>query len=588
MPEEIKQEWEQPDLFPETIQDRSEDITTQEVSKEIERKFLVESLPENLDLYPHQEINQGYIAVTEDGTEIRLRKMGEEYFQTIKSGSGEIRNETEIKITKEQFDALWHITEGKRLEKIRYHIPYGEQIIELDVYRGPLDGFISAEVEFPSSEAGEQFTPPEWFGKDVTKDQRYKNQSIALNGLPEREISQEENEEELNIPEYALEEGINKLAELVREKISRQDSPVIVEVAGGSASGKTSAVAAKLKEMFGEEAVIFSMDDYYRGKMFMEEEAKKGNILNWDQPEALDLAFLKEHLQALKDGNAIQKPVYSFRTGEPAGEQELEPRRVIIIEGLFALNDTIKNEGDVRVFVDIGTHGRILRRLLRDIERTGQKPSDILGYFAEVVEPMHEKYIESTKKNSDMIIRNEYSPEIEAGRSGLHEVQLKFRTAIDAETIRKSGAERLGAVTQTDTYYNPRDKNLVETGEILRIREEGGYRILTYKGPKIESKFRERPKFEFEIDEETEKKFIVIYGNSAKVIKKERTLYQLDGIVFSLDSVSKIENGITTDLGEFVEIRLMSKDSNRAKLDEVLSKLGLDANSGIKESYFEM
>ena len=561
-----------------------------EAPKEIERKFLIKSLPDNLDQYPHQEISQGYVAVSKDGTEVRLRKEGDKYFQTIKSGGAKIRAETEIEITEEQFNSLWQTTKGRRLEKIRYKIPYGNQRIELDVYRGSLEGLITAEIEFSSPEASEQFTPPKWFGKDVTEDQRYKNQVLALSGLPkERAPKEEVGKEKLNIPEYNLEEGIRRLADRVREKISQQEGPIIVEVAGGSASGKTSAVAAKLKEIFGKEAMILSMDDYYRGKTFMEAEAQKGHMLNWDQPEALNLQLLKEHLSELKSGRPVQKPIYSFKTSEPTGTEELQPRRVIIVEGLFALDEAVKSEGDVKVFVDIGTHGRILRRLLRDIERTGQKPSDILGYFAEVVEPMHEKYVESTKRNADIIIKNEYSPKVEAERSGLHEVQLKFRGEIDAEVLRKIGAERLGAVTQVDTYYNPGDRNLVETGEILRIREEEGHRILTYKGPKIESKFRERPKFEFEIDEETEKKFLSIYGDSVKIIKKKRVLYQLDDIVFSVDSVAKIEGGTTTDLGKFIEIRsTSSRGAKKPQINKAIAKLGLNLDQSIKESYFEM
>lgn len=561
-----------------------------EAPKEIERKFLIKSLPDNLDQYPHQEISQGYVAVSKDGTEVRLRKEGDKYFQTIKSGGAKVRAETEIEITEEQFNSLWQTTKGRRLEKIRYKIPYGNQRIELDVYRGSLEGLITAEIEFSSPEASEQFTPPKWFGKDVTEDQRYKNQVLALSGLPkERAPKEEVGKEKLNIPEYNLEEGIRRLADRVREKISQQEGPIIVEVAGGSASGKTSAVAAKLKEIFGKEAMILSMDDYYRGKTFMEAEAQKGHMLNWDQPEALNLQLLKEHLSELKSGRPVQKPIYSFKTSEPTGTEELQPRRVIIVEGLFALDEAVKSEGDVKVFVDIGTHGRILRRLLRDIERTGQKPSDILGYFAEVVEPMHEKYVESTKRNADIIIKNEYSPKVEAERSGLHEVQLKFRGEIDAEVLRKIGAERLGAVTQVDTYYNPGDRNLVETGEILRIREEEGHRILTYKGPKIESKFRERPKFEFEIDEETEKKFLSIYGDSVKIIKKKRVLYQLDDIVFSVDSVAKIEGGTTTDLGKFIEIRsTSSRGAKKPQINKAIAKLGLNLDQSIKESYFEM
>lgn len=574
----------------ESITSPSQETTpNKETPKEIERKFLVKSIPNNLDQYPRQEINQGYIAVSDDGTEVRLRKEGDKYFQTIKSGGGEIRAEIEIEITEEQFNSLWQTTEGKRLEKVRYRIPHGDRVIELDTYHGLLEGLISAEIEFDSPESSDQFIPPEWFGSDVSKDKRYKNQSLAFRGFPKEAMSKkEELKEKLDIPGYKLEEGITRLAELVREKISQQREPVIVEIAGGSASGKTSAVAAKLKEMFEEEAVIFSMDDYYRGKTFMEEEAQKGNMLNWDQPEALNLPLLREHLSELKSGKLIQKPIYSFKTGEPTAIEELQPRRVIIIEGLFAIDEMIKDKGDVKAFIDIGTHGRILRRLLRDIERTGQRPVDILDYFAEVVEPMHEKYIESTKRNADIIISNEYRPKVEAEHSGLHEVQLKFQAVLDAEALRRIGAERLGAVTQVDTYYNPRDRNLVETGEILRIREEGDYRILTYKGPKTESKFRERPKFEFEIDQETESKFLSIYGESVKTIKKERILYKLNDVVFSIDSVSKIENGDAVDLGKFIEIRSISRGGEKPEFNEVLVKLGLDVNQGIKESYFEM
>src|SRR3989338_4818650 len=107
------------------------------------------------------------------------------------------------------------------------------------------------------------------------------------------------------------------------------------------------------------------MDDYYRGKTFMESEARLGNELNWDQPEALDFELLKNHLNELKNGRTIQKPVYNFKTGEPDGTENFPSRRLIITEGLFALDSSLKNYGDVKAFVDIGTHGRILRRLLR-------------------------------------------------------------------------------------------------------------------------------------------------------------------------------------------------------------------------------
>ena len=156
-------------------------------SKEIERKFLVASLPENLDNYRHEEVIQGYIVISRDGTEVRLRKKGDKYFQTVKSGGGKVRAEYEIEISKEQYEGLWQTTEGKRIEKTRYKIPHDGAVIELDVYGGNLNGLVTAEVEFSSEEASGKFVSPLWFGEEATDDKRYKNQSLAIHGLPQKE-----------------------------------------------------------------------------------------------------------------------------------------------------------------------------------------------------------------------------------------------------------------------------------------------------------------------------------------------------------------------------------------------------------------
>jgi CYTH domain-containing protein len=157
-----------------------------EKPKEIERKFLIKSLPEDLEKYAKKEIVQGYVAITPEGTEVRLRQKGKKYFQTVKVGAGKTRGEYEIEITKEQFEALWDSTEGKRVDKVRYDIPISDGLkIELDVYRGDLNGLYSAEVEFPDEAASNKFTPPDWFGKEVTEDKWYKNQNLATKGIPE-------------------------------------------------------------------------------------------------------------------------------------------------------------------------------------------------------------------------------------------------------------------------------------------------------------------------------------------------------------------------------------------------------------------
>ncbi len=535
---------------------------------EIERKFLVRSLPE-LSQFPHDDISQGYVAASDD-LEVRLRQKGGKFFETIKQGSGLTRVERECELAREQFEAFWPATEGRRLEKTRYEIPHANHTIELDVYRSSLEGLVVAEVEFASEEAARSFVPPDWFGKEVTDDPRYKNLSLALHGRP--------------VPVYDLESGVAELVEQIKNNLG--DDPVIVLVAGGSASGKTNSVAKRLKETFQDDAVIISMDDYYRGRKFMDAEAARGVVLNWDMPQAIDLELLKSHIQLLKAGTAVPKPIYSFKTGEREGYEAVHPRRVIILEGLFTLDDILADEGDVRAFVDIGLHGRILRRLLRDITRTGQKPVDILHYFAEIVEPMHQAYVESTKKNADFIISNEYCPEKEAHRTGMYEVQLKFRAGITKEDLRKLGAEKLASVYQTDHYYNPKDRNLRDTDEMIRIREEAGKSILTYKGPRMDSEFRKRPKFEFELSEGAMRKFMLVYGSRFKTIEKVRTLYQLDGVIIALDSVAKNENHERRALGEFLEVR--STDGNEAKIQSVLSKLGLDMSQKIVQSYVEM
>jgi len=331
--------------------------------------------------------------------------------------------------------------------------------------------------------------------------------------------------------------------------------------------------------------MIFSMDNYYYGGKYVKE-----HRLNFDQPEAINIDLYKEHLEKLKKGEAIPKYEYKFDGNPPKIVGELKPPRVVISEGLFTLHNDLKESGDIRVFVDIGPHGRMIRRLLRDVVERNQTPKDIVEYFAEIVEPMHEQYIKSTKQNADFIIKNEYKPEIEARRSNMYEVQVKFKGSIDAEKLRKIGAERLSSTEQVDYYYNPKDRDLTKTGEIIRIREEKGSMILTYKGPKnFKSEFRERPKFEFEIDKSTENKLLRLYGDRKKIIKKKRTLYQLDGIVFSLDYVSKIEDSKKTDLGNFIEIRTTAKsDEEKKKIENVMSKLGLKKEDKIIKAYVEM
>lgn len=151
---------------------------------EIERKWLVGDLP-NLGGLTNEDLVQGYIAVAVDGTEVRLRRKGSKFFQTVKTEGNLVRNEFEIELLGSQFDHLWPATEGRRIEKTRYVLHQQSVKVEIDVYKGRLSGLLIAEVEFPSTMSSTLFTPPDWFGREVTDDSRYKNKNLATKGLPE-------------------------------------------------------------------------------------------------------------------------------------------------------------------------------------------------------------------------------------------------------------------------------------------------------------------------------------------------------------------------------------------------------------------
>lgn len=153
-------------------------------AREIERKFRLAEVPDGLG--DGEPIDQGYLAVDEQGGEVRLRRRGEEHLLTVKRGAGLERAEAEVGLSRESFSRLWPLTAGRRLAKVRYTRRLGEHEVEIDVYREALEGLAVAEVEFADPEAAERFDPPSWLGEEVTGDERYLNRTLALEGPPGR------------------------------------------------------------------------------------------------------------------------------------------------------------------------------------------------------------------------------------------------------------------------------------------------------------------------------------------------------------------------------------------------------------------
>jgi len=149
---------------------------------EIERKFLLEELPEGLPITSEDEIQQGYLAIGDD--QVRLRKRGDRHLITVKRGHGMVRHEVEVPLAQDSFEQLWTLTEGRRLEKTRLTTSIGDHTAEIDLYRGPLAGLKTVEVEFDDPADAEAFSPPPWFSRELTADGRYSNTRLATEGLP--------------------------------------------------------------------------------------------------------------------------------------------------------------------------------------------------------------------------------------------------------------------------------------------------------------------------------------------------------------------------------------------------------------------
>src|SRR3954452_12508390 len=150
---------------------------------EIERKFLLEAVPEGLP--PGARIEQGYLAIDPQGAEVRVRRKADKTLMTVKTGIGLMRGEEEWPLERERFDRLWALTDGRRVVKTRHEVPLGQDLIaEVDVFEGHLDGLVTAEVEFPDEATARASAAPAWLGRDVTDDPRYGNRVLAVAGIP--------------------------------------------------------------------------------------------------------------------------------------------------------------------------------------------------------------------------------------------------------------------------------------------------------------------------------------------------------------------------------------------------------------------
>lgn len=179
---------------------------------------------------------------------------------------------------------------------------------------------------------------------------------------------------------------------------------MLIGIAGGSGSGK-STLADRIVEQFGEDEVsILRHDSYYKrhDDMTYEERTK----LNYDHPDAYDTALLSEHIRRLKAGESVEVPVYDFTAHNRSDETEtVHPAPVIILEGILIFAEQeLCDLMDLRVFVDTDADVRVLRRILRDVEYRGRSLESVVRQYLTTVKPMHEQFVEPSKRRADIIV----------------------------------------------------------------------------------------------------------------------------------------------------------------------------------------
>lgn len=178
---------------------------------------------------------------------------------------------------------------------------------------------------------------------------------------------------------------------------------IVIGIAGGSGSGKTT-LMKNLINRFQDDVSVLSHDNYYRPfSEFTSEERRK---INYDHPDAFETELMVDHLRQLKEGKAIQCPIYDYATDSRTDQTTtVEPRKVILVEGILIFeNKELCSQMDIKIFVDTDADVRLCRRIKRDVAKRGRSIESVLTQYLTTVKPMHEQFVEPSKKNADLVV----------------------------------------------------------------------------------------------------------------------------------------------------------------------------------------
>ncbi|MBB4119070.1 uridine kinase [Mesonia hippocampi] len=179
---------------------------------------------------------------------------------------------------------------------------------------------------------------------------------------------------------------------------------LIIGIAGGTGSGKTTVVKLITEELEADEVTVISQDSYYRDNsdLTYDERCK----INFDHPQSIDFDLICEHLKLLRLGKTIEQPVYSFKEHNRTGETiSTAPKKVMIVEGILILtNPELRKLFDIKIYVHTDSDERLIRRLKRDMNERGRDLNEVLNRYQNTLKPMHQEFIEPSKEFADIII----------------------------------------------------------------------------------------------------------------------------------------------------------------------------------------
>lgn len=204
-------------------------------------------------------------------------------------------------------------------------------------------------------------------------------------------------------------------------------NPIVIGIAGGTGSGKTTLIN-RIKNEFNDEITILSYDFYYKENSHLPFEEREK--LNYDHPNSFETGLMVEHINQLKEGRPVERPVYDFVIHNRRTETiKVEPAKVIIVEGILIFeNKELLELFDIKVFIDTDADVRIIRRIMRDVRERGRSLDSVINQYLTTVKLMHEEFVDPSKKNADIII-----PEGGYNRVALQMLSDRIKTLLKLE-----------------------------------------------------------------------------------------------------------------------------------------------------------